>query len=156
MGLPLFAQRARRDAPLWALAWAVLVVCRLLLALLPLRDVARLAGAVTRGRVGESGAAGRVGWAVRSAAARVPGARCLAQALACYLLLDWHGMPGTLVVGARLRPDGRLAAHAWVEYGGAAVIGGRSGLERLTPLLKMEPRGRLVTPAEPIAPRPGG
>jgi hypothetical protein len=46
---------------------------------------------------------------------------CLVRAVALHGLLERHGMPGSEVrVGVRWT-DGKFAAHAWVEYGGAVL-----------------------------------
>ena len=65
----------------------------------------------------------RVAWAVRTVAARVPRASCLTQALAANLLLVRHGYSPTLRVGVAKNDDGTLRAHAWLECGGASILG---------------------------------
>jgi hypothetical protein len=45
---------------------------------------------------------------------------CLHRSLALWWLLGREGFPSDLVVGARREPGG-LAAHAWVEHGGAVI-----------------------------------
>lgn len=46
--------------------------------------------------------------------------RCLAQSLTLLELLARRGISGTLVIGARPRPE--FSAHAWVEYKGAPLL----------------------------------
>lgn len=62
-------------------------------------------------------------WAVLAVSARVPRATCLTQALAASLLLPRHGHDATLRVGVAKDERGRLHAHAWLESGGATILG---------------------------------
>jgi hypothetical protein len=43
---------------------------------------------------------------------------CLARSAVATCLLRWHGLPGQMIVGARLMP---FHAHAWVELDGHVV-----------------------------------
>ena len=99
-------------------AAAFVVGARVALVLLPLRAVHRLAVRAARlpSRRRPSPSRERAAWAVRAVASRVPGAACLAEALAAYALMSRHGHPTRLCVGVR-RPEGGsgLDAHAWVE-----------------------------------------
>jgi Transglutaminase-like superfamily len=61
----------------------------------------------------------------------VPGASCLTQALATRVLLADEGHSSTLRLGMA-RIEGRLQAHAWLESGGAVVVGG-AGHEQFAP-----------------------
>ena len=70
----------------------------------------------------------RIVWAVAAVGARVPGTRCLVEALAAETMLRRHGHAATLKLGVR-RGALKLDAHAWVECDGVAVIGASSGLE---------------------------
>jgi len=66
----------------------------------------------------------RVSWAVRAASRFVPGAsNCLVRALATQALLGKYGYQSELRIGVRKEADASLAAHAWLESGGAIVIG---------------------------------
>ncbi len=66
----------------------------------------------------------RISWAVRAASRFVPGAsNCLVRALATQSLLGRFGYRSDLRIGVRKAADGGLAAHAWLESGGAVVIG---------------------------------
>jgi hypothetical protein len=66
----------------------------------------------------------QVGWAVQTAARRVPWqAVCLPQALAAGLMLRRRGIACNLNLGVVGSAD--LAAHAWVESGGVIVVGER-------------------------------
>ena len=70
----------------------------------------------------------RVVQAVKSAASCLPGANCLTEALVAQCLLARYGRETTLCFGvARHRTDDRpFDAHAWLERGGATVIGARA------------------------------
>jgi len=66
----------------------------------------------------------RIAWAVRAAGEYLPGGgNCLVRALATQALLTRYGYPAQLRIGVRKAEDGGLAAHAWLEAGGAIVIG---------------------------------
>lgn len=117
-----------------AVAWGTVAAVRLALAALPWRVVER----------GVAMVAGRRAWLPREAALRVaarvfrvaryvPGAACLAQALAARILLAWHGHPSAVVRYGVRREGAALLAHAWVEIDGRCVIGGPdvSGYARL-------------------------
>ena len=55
---------------------------------------------------------------------RLPGAGCLADAMATQMLLARRGHTTRLRVGVRRIGDGELGAHAWLERHGETVIGG--------------------------------
>jgi hypothetical protein len=62
-------------------------------------------------------------WALGAVSKRVPGARCLAQALAARHLFARHGLSSCVRFGGRKKADGSLDAHAWLESGGEVVYG---------------------------------
>jgi Transglutaminase-like superfamily len=64
-----------------------------------------------------------VGWAVEAVGRRVPGARCLARAVAAEAILDRGGRAPEVRIGARRDTHGGLEAHAWVEVDGRVVVG---------------------------------
>ena len=66
----------------------------------------------------------RVVWAVCTAAACIPCATCLTQALAAKYQLERSGRSGRIHIGVDKR-DGQFLAHAWLECEGKTVIGGR-------------------------------
>lgn len=70
----------------------------------------------------------RVVRAVRMAAARLPGASCLTEALVARCLLMQFRREATLCFGvSRAQPvDRPLDAHAWLERAGRAVMGARA------------------------------
>ena len=67
----------------------------------------------------------RIAWTVAAASPLVPGgSNCLLRAIAAGLMLRHYGYDAALMIGVAKVPDGRLAAHAWLESAGAVVIGG--------------------------------
>ena len=64
-----------------------------------------------------------LGWSIEAVGRRVPGARCLARAVAADAILERSGRAPEMHVGARRSPDGRLEAHAWLEAEGSVVVG---------------------------------
>ncbi|MHB8662722.1 MAG: lasso peptide biosynthesis B2 protein [Acidimicrobiales bacterium] len=116
------------ELALLAEAFAWLGVMRLGLGTLRFRRLAKLLGLAVakpqdhpRGQIG--GRSERVGWAVRSAAARTPRlSTCLAQSLACCAMQSIRGVGGTLYLGVA-KPDGHLAAHSWFECGDSVLTG---------------------------------
>jgi len=124
--------------------WRVALV-RLLLVVRPFSHVRERAATLARERPSRTYTpdARTVGWSVRSAARLVPGASCLTQALAAHIILEQCGHRSTLHVGVS-RERGTFEAHAWVESGGAIIVG---ELERddFVPLPEFA-----TTPAGPI------
>ena len=78
----------------------------------------------------------RVVWAVRTAAAYVPRATCLTQALAAKYQLERSGRSGRIHIGVD-KKDGQFLAHAWLECEGQTVIGGGI-VERYTRLVAVD------------------
>ncbi len=79
-----------------------------------------------------SALAHRIGWALRSAAARSPWqSTCLAQALAGTVMLRCRRIPSSLTMGVAKSgvAPGSLAAHAWLKCGGN-ILTGRDGHEK--------------------------
>jgi len=71
--------------------------------------------------------AGRIGWAVASAARYVPwDGRCLTQAAAGWPMLARRSIIGTVYFGVSEAPvpPGRLVFHAWLRCGSSLVTGG--------------------------------
>jgi len=66
----------------------------------------------------------RIAWAVMAVSRVVPrGSNCLVRALATGIMLRRYGYPSELKIGVMKPADGRFEAHAWLESGGAVVIG---------------------------------
>ena len=122
--------RARASATVWAV--------RLCLWVAPFswvrRLIARLARRVREAAPATAGDDEQIAHAVRFAAARVPGASCLTQALAARAMLGRAGLPGELRIGVR-RDDGSfLNAHAWIERPDGAVLIGDHDVATFTVL----------------------
>src|SRR5436190_621169 len=106
-------------------ATIVLVGARLALALLPAARVLAWAGrAPGRIRRFAGDEVGWVAWAVEALGDKPwMQAPCLARALAAQSMLRRRGISSRICLG--VAGDGEaLAAHAWVEVGGAVVVGG--------------------------------
>ena len=77
---------------------------------------------------------GQIAWAVEAASRRIPGTTCLPRAIATHILLGRLGQASELRLGAALKPQGHLEAHAWVEVSGRVVIGEAiEGFNRFVP-----------------------
>ena len=82
-----------------------------------------------------------IAWAIGAASRWTPGVRsCLTQALATQILLTRRNHTARLHIGVTRGERGQFQAHAWIESGGKALIGGL-GLERYTPLAVLEGTG---------------
>jgi hypothetical protein len=76
--------------------------------------------------------------AVESASRFVPGgANCLTRALTTRMLMTRYGLDSSLRLGVTKASRGILEAHAWIEYNGAVLIGGR-GSDRFALLPDLE------------------
>jgi hypothetical protein len=84
-------------------------------------------------------AVGRISWAVRAAARRVPGASCLTQALALHYLMGRAGHVSQVRIGVAKDAEGRFESHAWLEYQGTVLVGDNGDLARFAPILAVPP-----------------
>ena len=75
-------------------------------------------------------------WAITAASRRIPGCRCLAQALAGARLLRAHGVAADVVIGVAAPAGGTLDAHAWVISNDRVLIGGALSERRFTVLTR--------------------
>ena len=121
----------------WLVGRAVLLVAaiRLALAVLPYQRVVESLARSARARSSRRRSCHspeRLVWAVRRASLAVPGAACLAQALAGHLMLTRHGYDCRLRVGFGRGDQGRLDGHAWLEHEGRVVLGDDGNLARYT------------------------
>lgn len=64
----------------------------------------------------------------------IPGAKCLARALTCQVLMNQRGDSPELRIGVAKDEEGKLKAHAWIEDQGKVVIGYLNNLSSYTPL----------------------
>ncbi len=78
----------------------------------------------------------RVAWAVAVAGPYVPRATCLVKSLAGQALLARRGHASRLHIGVA-KPEGRLKAHAWLEWEGQVLLGG-SESDRYAGLVEWE------------------
>ncbi|MDJ0616365.1 MAG: lasso peptide biosynthesis B2 protein [Calothrix sp. MO_192.B10] len=62
------------------------------------------------------------------------GAKCLARALTTQILMNRYGYFPELRIGVAKGEEGKLEAHAWIEYQGKVVIGNLQDLSRFTPM----------------------
>jgi hypothetical protein len=65
----------------------------------------------------------RIAWALAVASRFVPRPTCLVQALAAHRLLARHGHASALCIGVAKSDAAGFAAHAWIECGGAVLVG---------------------------------
>jgi hypothetical protein len=128
-----------RSLPIFTEAWLWLGLMRIAILWLPFEQIARRMGLqIVDSEPTDLGApapaAEKLGWAVRAAARRTPWkSACLAQALACAIMLKRRGLPGMLYLGVR-RDEGdaaSLLAHAWLRLG-ARILTGAGGHSQYT------------------------
>lgn len=79
----------------------------------------------------------RLAWAVRTACRAVPFATCLTQSLALQFLLARSGRHSSIRIGVA-RPEGRFAAHAWVECAGQTLLDRPEHAARFAEILSWE------------------
>ena len=119
-------------------ALLLLGAIRLGLKLLPFqtlrRLLARMAQPIRTLQEVEKVSVDKVAWAVIVASHYIPGARCLAQALATQVLLERRGYPTQLRIGFTRDKGGQMSAHAWVESEGRVAIGGTGNMARYIPV----------------------
>lgn len=117
----------RHEKRLFAEAWLAVASARVSVRVLPFRTnyaIARRLAATARKRSVDDPETQLLARAVRRAARFVPGATCLPQALAGYVLFARHGAPCAIRIGVRKSADRALEAHAWLEREGRVVVGG--------------------------------
>lgn len=133
------------DRRLLASAGLLLGAINLALSLLSFQIVRKLLARMEQGsarptRMGQPSSE-RIAWAVAVASRYVPKASCLTQALAARVLLIRQGHPAHLHIGVARIGGSEVSAHAWVESGGRAILGG-SEKESYTLLGSLEGKGR--------------
>ena len=145
----------------WLLARAFVLVAsiRIALRIFPFRILrpllARATSGAARRRRPRAKVVEHVAWAVAVAAAYVPGATCLVQALAGQILLVRYGEASKLQIGVAREQRAGVRAHAWVEHGGKVVIGNSSlgdwALDDFLPLFGLEePKSTTRSPATTV------
>ncbi|RCJ25504.1 hypothetical protein A6770_27610 [Nostoc minutum NIES-26] len=91
-----------------------------------------------QGQISHRVSISKIVWAVNAATRYVPGAKCLARALATQVLMNRHSYSPELRIGVTKGETGKLEAHAWIEYQGRVVIGNLQNLSRYMPLPSLE------------------
>ena len=66
------------------------------------------------------------------------GAKCLARALTTQVIMKRQGYSPQLRLGVAQGEQGKIEAHAWIEYQGLVVIGDLQNLSRFIPLSPFE------------------
>ncbi|MBU7583786.1 MAG: lasso peptide biosynthesis B2 protein [Nostoc sp. TH1S01] len=75
----------------------------------------------------------KIVWAIDASTRYTPGgAKCLARALTCQVLMTRYGYAPELRIGVMKGEAGNLEAHAWIETQGKVVIGYLPDLSRFT------------------------
>ena len=118
--------RSGKFALLCVAALPVVVAVRLILTCASHRAVLPF---IPKGRSGVAHPAMsfRIGRATKIAAAIVPGASCLTQALAAQYLLACRGYASQVRIGVKLGADNQVEAHAWLVSGPVIATGGTPG-----------------------------
>ena len=65
-------------------------------------------------------------WSVAAVSNRVPGSSCLVRAIALSRLMFANGHECRIDIGVKKSPEGKLAAHAWVQHEGQVILGGEA------------------------------
>jgi len=139
-----FLSLTPRERILLINALLLLGAIRLGLKLLPYQTLRRLlermAQPIGKLQGAEKASVDKVAWVVMVASHYIPGARCLAQALATQVLLERRGYPTQLRIGFTRGKGGQMSAHAWVESEGRVAIGGAGNMARyiLVPIQEVE------------------
>lgn len=100
---------------------AVVPAVRIALSILSFRSIQRAFQMLKRRAPSSAVSPERIAWAVSAIDRRGRRSSCLIRAFAATLLLIRYGHPVTLRLGVADR-DGKLAAHAWVEFQGRALL----------------------------------
>ncbi len=127
--LPVAHKRVLSAATWW------LLLASIALRALPFRTAKKMFARPVRG-TRDDVAVETLCWAISAAARRIPGCRCLAQALAGARLLRAHGVAADVVIGVAAPAGGALDAHAWVISADRVLIGGALSERRFTVLTR--------------------
>lgn len=81
-------------------------------------------------------------WAVDASTRYIPGgAKCLARALTCQVMMIRRSYSPELRIGVAKTETGKFEAHAWIESQGQVVIGYLNNLSSFTPLPSLPRNG---------------
>jgi hypothetical protein len=118
-------------------ALALLATVRLFLCIIPFRTLHRswssVPQCIARHSEGASLPPARIVWLVGVASRFIPGARCLARAIAAQLLLARAGHLADMRIGVR-KEGNSLDAHAWLEYEGVPLFESDAHIKGFAPL----------------------
>jgi hypothetical protein len=135
---PAWRKIARLNGPQRAAlanACTLLARARLDLARRGIRDILEELASPPPGPGLPAGQVELVGWAIATAAGRVPWrADCLIRAMAAARWLRRHDAGWNLSIGVRRAAGGKLEAHAWLTSGPAVVTGGLPDLDSFRPI----------------------
>lgn len=92
--------------------------------------------AASHRRTGPGADIRRITWAITRVSPAVPGAECLAQAVAARDWLARLGVQSVVRYGVRRDATRAIAAHAWLEHDGVVVLG-----QADTPYAPLTPAG---------------
>ncbi len=129
-----------RERVILAQAWGLFLLVDLALRILPFKRILAFCQPFPPGRRNGSTAerspsVSRVVWLVEIAGRYAPGrAACLKKALVLSWIFRRIDVATTLQIGVS-RQEGRLKAHAWVDYDGQTIFGHEES-ERYEPLLQ--------------------
>lgn len=124
------------DRSLLLEAAVFLFFARLALAVLPFQTISNRLKRGERAPTLQSkpyDSASGVALAIARAARVIPRSTCLTQALAGTMMLNRRGHAARLCIGVSKHGE-EFGAHAWVECGGAAVVGSGTGFSRIVTL----------------------
>ncbi len=132
-----FVSLSWKDRALLISAGALLSVAGICLKLMPWRAALQAARSIPvpprmRFTVAEAE------WAVGCASRWIPGSTCLSRALALNQMLSRGGHVSRIHLGVTRSPEGRFAAHAWVEHDRAPLLDDPAELEGYARLLTLE------------------
>ncbi|BAZ22557.1 hypothetical protein NIES4073_34420 [Kalymmatonema gypsitolerans NIES-4073] len=126
---------------LFIITFILLAAIRLGLWLLPFRNLLKLLQKISKSNFlvpcedKSQISVSKIVWAVNAASRYMPGGvKCLARALTTQVLMSYHGHTPELRIGVAKGHEGKLEAHAWIEYQGRVAIGNLPDLSRFIPL----------------------
>jgi hypothetical protein len=118
-----FINLSPSDRALLAAAAIALVRGRIFLTLVPIRQILRPV-APRAAALSQYTSAQKIGWAVETAARRVPtGGNCLVRAIAGRTMLARYGFSSQIRLGVRKNGPTKLDGHAWLECDGKIITG---------------------------------